>query len=131
VKALTLTQPWAELVVAGYKRVETRAWRTSYRGPLAIHSARNMPGWAKAIADKLSREGLDLGEMPKGFIVGEVVLLEIQPVEAVRDRLSANELRLGDYTDGRYAWQLDAPVKYGEPQEKTGRLGLWDWMLAP
>jgi hypothetical protein len=37
-KALTLIQPWASLVAIGAKRVETRGWRTSYRGPLAIAS---------------------------------------------------------------------------------------------
>jgi hypothetical protein len=39
VKALTLTQPWATLVAIGAKRIETRSWRTDYRGPLAIHAA--------------------------------------------------------------------------------------------
>lgn len=39
-KALTLTQPWATLVAIGAKRIETRSWATSYRGPLAIHAAK-------------------------------------------------------------------------------------------
>jgi len=34
-KALTLYQPFASLVALGLKQVETRSWRTSYRGPLA------------------------------------------------------------------------------------------------
>ena len=38
-KALTLTQPWATLIALGQKRIETRSWATSYRGPLAIHAA--------------------------------------------------------------------------------------------
>lgn len=38
-KVLTLTQPWATLVAIGAKRIETRSWPTSYRGPLAIHAA--------------------------------------------------------------------------------------------
>lgn len=33
-KAVTLWQPWASLVAAGVKRIETRSWKTSYRGPL-------------------------------------------------------------------------------------------------
>jgi activating signal cointegrator 1 len=47
-KALTLTQPWATLVAIGAKRIETRSWRTSYRGPLAIHAAKGFPKWARA-----------------------------------------------------------------------------------
>ncbi len=38
-KALTVWQPWATLVAIGAKRIETRSWSTSYRGPLAIHAA--------------------------------------------------------------------------------------------
>lgn len=41
-KALTLTQPWATLVAIGAKRIETRSWSTSYRGPLAIHAAKGL-----------------------------------------------------------------------------------------
>ena len=38
-KALTLTQPWAFLVMLGAKRIETRSWATAYRGSLALHAA--------------------------------------------------------------------------------------------
>lgn len=41
-KALTLTQPWATLVAIGMKKIETRSWSTSYRGPLAIHAAQGL-----------------------------------------------------------------------------------------
>jgi len=43
VKALTLHQPWASLIAVGAKRIETRSWSTSYRGPLAIHAAARLP----------------------------------------------------------------------------------------
>lgn len=42
-KALTLHQPWASLIAIGAKRIETRSWATSYRGPLAIHAAARKP----------------------------------------------------------------------------------------
>ena len=35
-KALSLYQPWATAIALGSKRIETRGWPTSYRGPLAI-----------------------------------------------------------------------------------------------
>lgn len=41
-RALTLTQPWATLVAIGAKKIETRSWSTSYRGPLAIHAAKGL-----------------------------------------------------------------------------------------
>jgi len=39
-KALSLWQPWASAIALGSKRIETRGWATSYRGPLAIHAAK-------------------------------------------------------------------------------------------
>lgn len=39
-KCLSLWQPWASLIAIGAKQVETRSWRTKYRGPIAIHAAK-------------------------------------------------------------------------------------------
>ena len=31
-KVLTIKQPWATLIIQGYKRFELRSWQTKYRG---------------------------------------------------------------------------------------------------
>ncbi|QTF59120.1 ASCH domain-containing protein [Stutzerimonas frequens] len=41
-KALSIRQPWAWLIVRGHKPLENRSWATSYRGPLLIHAAKGM-----------------------------------------------------------------------------------------
>lgn len=41
-KCITLTQPYATLITLGAKKIETRSWSTSYRGPLAIHAAKGL-----------------------------------------------------------------------------------------
>lgn len=51
-KALTLTQPWATLVAIGAKRIETRSFQRSYRGPLAIHAAKTFPWDAQTFANE-------------------------------------------------------------------------------
>ena len=38
-KALSIRQPWASLIVAGIKDIENRSWVTNYRGKLLIHAA--------------------------------------------------------------------------------------------
>jgi hypothetical protein len=35
-KVISLLQPWASLMAAGAKRIETRSWPTAYRGEVAI-----------------------------------------------------------------------------------------------
>jgi len=56
VKTLTLSQRWATLVALGAKRIETRSWRTSYRGPLAIHAATSVEGSLHSAAEYTTLE---------------------------------------------------------------------------
>ena len=39
-RALSVKQPWASLIASGQKTIETRTWRTDYRGDLLIVSSR-------------------------------------------------------------------------------------------
>lgn len=39
-KALSIRQPWAWLIIQGYKDVENRTRKTNYRGPLLIHAGK-------------------------------------------------------------------------------------------
>ena len=41
-KALSIRQPWAWLIVNGYKDVENRDWTTKFRGELLIHASGTM-----------------------------------------------------------------------------------------
>ena len=67
-KTLTLLQPWATLVALEAKRIETRSWYTTYRGPLAIHAARRMSKaaislcWEAPFRDVLETGGYHAGE---------------------------------------------------------------------
>lgn len=49
-KALSLTQPYASLVMLGAKKIETRSWATQYRGLLAIHAAKRFPPHERRLA---------------------------------------------------------------------------------
>lgn len=56
-KALSIRQPWAWLIVNGYKDIENRSWDTKYRGMVLIHASKGMKradyDAAKAICDSL------------------------------------------------------------------------------
>jgi hypothetical protein len=52
-KAVSIKQPWEYLVVTGAKLIENRTWRTSWRGPLLIHAAKEID------KDALDAEGID------------------------------------------------------------------------
>ncbi len=64
--------------------------------------------------------------MPLGAIIGTVELVEIERVEAVVGVVIGHkEEAFGDYSPGRWAWQLANPVVFDEPRPWRGALGLW------
>ena len=40
VTVLSVRQPWAWLIMQGFKPIENRTWRTNYRGKLYIHAGK-------------------------------------------------------------------------------------------
>ena len=38
-KVLTIREPWASLIINGYKEYEFRSWKTNYRGKILIHTS--------------------------------------------------------------------------------------------
>ena len=81
-RALSIRQPWAWLIVNGWKNVENRDRRFSHRGPLLIHAATVM-SQADYDACRIFVDGIcedlalpEFEDLERGGIVGEVVLLD-------------------------------------------------------
>jgi hypothetical protein len=76
VKALSLRQPWAWLVVHAGKTIENRVWNTHYRGEFLIHAAKGMtPMEYSGVFLFLQRRGLSIDlpsyfDLPRGGVVG-------------------------------------------------------------
>jgi activating signal cointegrator 1 len=127
-KALTIRQPWARAVATGVKRIETRSWRTHYRGRLLIHAASTFGPVERRVEIELAHNrvlrGSSVGQL--GGIVGFVELIDCIPVDNVRGKLSRAELLLGDYSAGRWAWLLH---EAGQTHFRAcpGALGLWNF----
>lgn len=147
-KAISLWQPWATLVAIGAKKIETRSWSTSYRGPLAIHAATWKPDdaaedvWSYALNAGF---GLELAEfardLPRGVVLATCELVNVDPVwrpscrclsvalGAVEDcRLHGkHEGHFGNFAHGRFAWLLANVVPLDPPVPARGRQQLWNW----
>lgn len=125
-RALTLTQPWASLMVSGYKRVETRSWRTNIRGPVAIHAAKGFPKDAQFFASEERVAGRISGDLPLGAIIAIATLMGCRRTEDVGKQLPEVERHLGDYSAGRWAWFFtDIKALPFAPISCRGSLGLW------
>ncbi|UEM07997.1 ASCH domain-containing protein (plasmid) [Skermanella rosea] len=80
-KALSIQQPWAWLIVNGFKDIENRTWETRYRGPVLIHTGKRL--------DREAYEDLPLYfpdinlppicELPLGGIVGQATITDCVP----------------------------------------------------
>lgn len=125
-KALSLHQPWASLVIAGAKLYETRSRRTHYRGLLAIHATSRDPVSTPQLA-YLTHVllGRNLDELPRGALLGTVEVTDCQSATDLRPTLSATEFALGGWEDGRFGWRLINPTPLAQPFPLAGHRGFW------
>lgn len=101
-KALSIKQPWANLIVSGKKTIETRLWLTGYRGPLLIVSSKtpNIP--------------------PAGYALAIAELVDCRPMTASDERAAC----CARYP-GAFSWVLRDTRKI-EIFPVRGKLGLYD-----
>lgn len=149
-KALTLRQPCAQLVAIGAKRIETRSWSTSYRGPLAIHAAKRPKArdvWFDEQA--LHRVGLcrDQGEatFAYGAVVATCRLVDVVPITGSGHGYLDAATRIAEFPHdgplphqqgglwivGPSGWQGGRPTRIeGERPFGDFSPGRYSWLLA-
>lgn len=78
IPALSIRQPWASLIVHGYKDIESRDWSTSFRGQLLVYAGLTMTrAYYEKITEELSNASMQSAgrlpayeELPRGGLVG-------------------------------------------------------------
>lgn len=140
-KALTVHQPWASLLALGIKHWETRSWRPPADVTrLAVHASRRPPlaGWEemlrhypegvgsamRPLMEWLTRRG-EVAALPTGAVLAICNLLRVSPTCGVGP--SPHASRLGDWSRGRWAWNLQVVHVFNPPIPARGQQGLWEW----
>lgn len=127
-KAITIKQPFASLIMAGVKEYEFRTWKTSYRGELLIHAGKSVDTEAM---EKFAEYGL---EYPLGCILGKATLSDCIPVDdTLRTTLREKDAFVYSGTTEAsdwegYAFQLNN-IQLMEPIPVKGMLGLWEFQI--
>lgn len=127
-KVLSITEPYATLIRNGIKLIETRSWKTDYRGYLLIHaSSTKIPKeWKenKELMKLVNMNDLHFGEIICKCKLVDCVEMTDDFIETVKK--NNNEYVSGFYEPGRYAWILSdvEPIK---PIKAKGKLRLWDY----
>jgi len=132
-KAISLLQPWATLVILGVKTIETRNWGTRYRGPILIHASQGKSGSIFMNEPPFKKYISDFKKLPFGAIIGKVILKDVVRVETLEltdemiNRLTMEEKAFGDYSEGRYAWILEDHQQFKIPIPARGTLSIWEY----
>lgn len=107
-RAITIHQPWAELIVSGEKDVENRSWRTNHRGPLLIHAG------ARADRSSFAEHGVPEAA-DRSAIIGIV-----EVVDCKQERTSSW------HEEGSWGWYLSRAKRFRKPIPMKGRRGIFE-----
>ncbi len=127
-KALTIHEPFATLIMEGKKRVENRGWFTGSTGDLIIHagsSNRFLNEW----------DSLNLGPLPENIqqrmVLGIVKVIGCVQFTGEQGQLMNVEpehewLNSHPYAFGPFCWILDEVRVLERPFRWRGQQKLWD-----
>jgi len=106
--ALSIQQPWAELILQGSKTIEVRKRATRIRGTVYLYAGRQFStlacAWVPLADGRVSPEGF-----PQGGLVGQVDLLDCRPARPDDFRMACVS---ADLLHGRYSWVLGNAVRF-------------------
>ena len=115
-KVIVIRQPWAWLIVNGFKDIENRTWATRYRGPLLIQASARRPTRAE-MQEFRAYAHERKAELPDDFAFGGIVGLTSLENCVYTSR--------SKWFEGPVGWVLAKPKRLPFVPLK-GQLGLFD-----
>jgi predicted transcriptional regulator len=125
-KCLSVSQPYADLIVQGKKTIELRTWNTKYRGEFLVHAP------SKIKKDACKRLGIDETKLRIGSIIGKVEIYDVKIYSSV------SELKLDfkkhfateEFLRHKYGFLLRKSVELRIPIPYKGSLGFFNVNLG-
>lgn len=121
-KAITICQPYAELIARGDKPIENRTWPTRFRGEIAIHAGLSRD-WLGDDDERL------MPNMAFGAVVATARLVTCLPLLGPRDQDTWPEeyraLADHEHANGPWCWILRDVRRLAQPLPWRGAQGLW------
>lgn len=130
-RCISLWQPWASLIFTGDKKHETRSWRIPAHliGEIvAIHATKALPKGIGPALEVLCEYqwgggGRWRSAVPLGAVIGYARLVACHRTEAL-EPVSTDRVA-GDWTPGRFAWELADTTQLPAPIPFRGAQGFF------
>jgi predicted transcriptional regulator len=119
-KALSLKQPFAELILQGKKKIELRKWNTNFRGEFLIHASKS--------PDNAAMKEFGFLDLPLGFIVGKAKLVDVKHYDNDEELMKDKNLHLASGAWGNNGFILENAERIN-PIEAKGKLNFWDFEI--
>ncbi|MFB5610880.1 MAG: ASCH domain-containing protein [Nitrosopumilaceae archaeon] len=120
-KCLSVSQPFADLIVSGKKTIELRKWNTNFRGEFLIHSPLK-------IKTKDCKRLKILKKPVTGAIIGKVEIVDVKKYNS-KSEVKADfkkHLASSDFFNRKYGFMLKNPKLFRIPIPYKGKLGFFD-----
>lgn len=125
-KVLSLTEPYATLILEKKKTIETRSWKTKYRGELYIHaSATHNLKVDKKLLNLVGQKSLSYGNIICKCELVDCILMDHEFINEIKK--NEQEYICGIYEVGRYAWILKNIEVLDKPIFAKGKLSIWEY----
>ena len=129
-KVLSLTEPCATLIKEKKKLIETRSWKTNYRGELYIHASKTkIPKEWRCNLELMSLVNDTLLNYGKIICKCKLVDCVCMTKDFINNIKTNNyqEYICGIYEEGRYAWILEDIEPLDKPIKTKGHLSIWNY----
>lgn len=127
-KVLSIKEPFASLIKDGYKKIETRSFKTNYRGEIYVHASIKKVTESyednKILNDLMKKVNYNYGNIICKANLVDCKLMDEKFLEEIKN--NSQEESLGIYKLGRYAWILE-DVEVIESIPAKGNLNIWQY----
>lgn len=122
-KCLSVSQPFADLIVKARKIIELRHWNTKYRGEILIHSP------VKIRLDDCKRLKIDPQGLITGAIIGKVTIYDTKRYQTKKEFITDKKFHFANddyFSNKTFGFLLKNAKEFKIPISVKGRLGLFE-----
>lgn len=121
-KALSISQPYADLIINGKKTIELRTWNTKFRGEFLVHAPIGIK------KDACKRLGIKYSNLRTGVILGKVEIHDVKKYVSLKELKEdyKKHFAIEDFFHHRYGFLLRNPQSLRVPIPCKGSLGFFE-----